>query len=412
LPRFALPIALLVGCAITGGTTYALVAWVLNLIANASVDSDAGKWKAAARTEVYDACYFGCNDCDDPSYAFNACQRTAAVSVKSAVICDGTRMWNWAEADRYPDACLETVGKVLMGDALEALKKSYRNRLAIIILTVLAGVVGGAVTFFVWRRYSMSKAAREARKAGRDENGPPRRARTWWPNTWRKEQKPPHHASAFGGGGDTVHNTDSRRSSSSSSSSHSSTRGSRGGGGNGNGLRLFAALVGLFSSSKTHASAYPCTGHGDMPWNQFFTATLPASNSSSTGLTISGVVHGWISNCYDRDDCHQVCSTSCSTDSSTGKQTCSNKCKNNCVRRTYTDRSPRDYVEVVVPRVKACGFRVVDALIDMPGGELTRVGNPLIEKDYWVRISVAPGFNVSRADETDEMVWCLHGIGG
>ena len=49
LPRFALPVALFVGIAITAATTYALVAWVQRLQANASVNSDMTKWKTSAR---------------------------------------------------------------------------------------------------------------------------------------------------------------------------------------------------------------------------------------------------------------------------------------------------------------------------------------------------------------------------
>jgi hypothetical protein len=57
---------------------------------------------------------------------------------------------------------------------------------------------------------------------------------------------------------------------------------------------------------------------------------------------------------------------------------------------------------------------MVDALAGSGSSVVTvaeRVGNPRLERDWWVRVSVN-GLNVTRRDQTDDMVLCLHGIGG
>ncbi|KAK3682828.1 hypothetical protein B0T22DRAFT_295142 [Podospora appendiculata] len=352
LARLAIPIGLLVGGGITGGTTYALVARVQHLIATASVDGAISKWRAEARSQVYDACYLGCTDCDDPSYAYNACQRTAQLVAADGALCDGTKMWNWA--DRYPDSCLDAMGQVLMGDRLNAVKQGYRNQLAIIILTVLGGVVGGILAYMLWRRMTTTKAQRH-----------------------HKKQTPP-------------------------SSSSSSNKSHRSPARKGRWAVFTAAFLGLFAPK---AAAYACTGR-DTAWSQPFTST-------NTSLALSGVVHGWFSNCYDKQDCHKTCTSVCTTSSSSGTRTCSDKCSQTCTSRTYTDRRPKYYVDAILPGVEACGFRSVDVLGGSPGVEATllRVGNPELERTNWVRILVS-GFNVSRKGETDERVLCLWGLGG
>src|SRR6187402_929279 len=77
LPKLRLPVAILVGAGITAGTTYALVKHVQHLIATASVSSDPTVWIHQARTDGYEACYNGCNDCHDINFPYNACQKTA-----------------------------------------------------------------------------------------------------------------------------------------------------------------------------------------------------------------------------------------------------------------------------------------------------------------------------------------------
>ncbi|KAK3307934.1 uncharacterized protein B0T15DRAFT_523071 [Chaetomium strumarium] len=391
LSRLAIPLALLVGGAITGGTTYALVSRVQNLIANASVDGDKSRWLQTARTAAYDACYYGCNDCSDPSFAYNACQLTAQAKVKG-IICAGEEMWNWAAADRYPEACLMAVAQLLMGVELERVKQSYRNQLAIIVLTVLGGVVGGVITYVVWRRLTTSKAQQEAAKAEKSSNG-----KKWSicrPAMW-KDEKHHHHQ--------PTNNDDrplSRRSSSSSSRRGSQPRTS---------LSSLAtattASLTILSTSPSGASAYPCTGH-EPAWNQFFV---------SPNGTIAGVLHGWLGDCYDRRDCDQRCSTSCSSSGSGSSRSCSRKCTtSDCHTIVTVTRTPKEYVDAIVPRVRACGFTMVDALAGSGSIVVTvaeRVGNPRLERDWWVRVSVN-GLNVTRGDQTDDMVLCLHGIGG
>ncbi|KAK4151881.1 hypothetical protein C8A00DRAFT_35451 [Chaetomidium leptoderma] len=399
LSRLAILVGLLVGGAIIGGTTYALVARVQTLIANATVGGDTSRWIQTARTNAYDACYHGCNDCSDPSFAYNACQVTARASVKG-VICAGDDMWNWAVADKYPEACLKAVAQILMGEELERVKQSYRNQLAIIILTVLGGVVGGVMTYLLWRCLTTSKAQREAKKASSQQTKPEQEK---WsirrPGTWKKR----NHAHT------TIERPESRRSRSSSAPSHQSSSSASSSSSSRqsqprpslSSLLTAASLTALATSNSAHA--YPCTGH-DPARNQLFV---------SPNSTVSGLLDGWLSDCSNRQDCVRRCTTnSCSTSSSGGQRSCSSKSCTNTDCRTVvtTTRTPKDYVDAMVPRVEGCGFTMVDALSGGGGSVAERVGNARLEKDWWVRVTVN-GLNVTRRDETDEMVLCLHGIG-
>ncbi|KAK4109668.1 hypothetical protein N656DRAFT_782909 [Canariomyces notabilis] len=366
LHRLAIPIGFLVGAGITAGSTYALVARVQHQIENASVDNDPAKWASAARKQAYDACYYGCIDCNDPSYAYNACQMTARAEVQG-VLCDGTKMWNWAAKDRYPEQCLAAVGRILMGEQLERVKQSYRNQLGIIALTVLAGIVGGVLTYILWRRVTMSKVQREAARA-RNRNRP---FSVLHPGTWGPQLRR--------GGGSGARNRTVRL----------------------NLKSLLTTVAAVFGAAKP-AKGYACTGRAPA-WNQYFVS------ANSSAPTISGVVHGWFSNCISNRVCSQVCSPRCNTNSN-GITHCSQHCHTSCHTETYTDRQPKDYVDKVAPRVRDCGFSLVDAL---PTGVTAaeRVGNPALERDLWVKISVS-GFNVTRSDATDDRVWCLYRIGG
>jgi hypothetical protein len=390
LSRLALPLGLLVFGAITGGTTYAVIARVNNLIANASVDGDIEKWKQTARTTAYDACYLGCNGCNDPSYAYNACQLTARAVVKG-VICDGNKMWNWAAADRYPEACLAAVGQLLMGDQLDRVKQGYRNQLALITLTVLGGILGGVIAYFLWRRLTMSKAARNGHKSSKSSSWSVLRSKTW------KKTKPT--------------NPPTRRTTSSSSSSSSSRPPSSPSRSQTRLSTIATASVVSVASLASGASAYACTGHAPAQ-TTYFTST------NSTNPTISGAVHGWLSDCRDRKVCtRQRCTSSCTTGSN-GRQSCTKKCTEQCSTETDVVRMAGEYVDAVVSRVRGCGFEVVNAADRSPGGSswgpggmMERVGNARLEKDWWVTVEVS-GFNVTRQGETDERVWCLWRIGG
>ncbi|OIW32018.1 hypothetical protein CONLIGDRAFT_629712 [Coniochaeta ligniaria NRRL 30616] len=340
LHKLAGPLSLLLGAGITASTTYALVARVQHLIATAAVDSDPKTWISAARTQVYDPCYLGCaNDCDDPNYAWNACQRTVQL-VADGGSCDANRMWNWAE--RYPQSCLAAAGDVLRAEALERLKQSYRNQLAIIILTILGGLVGGSIVYCLVRSWAekRDKAAVLARS-----------------------RPPPYRSKAPGAGRRRI-------------------------------KLMVAAFVGLFGR---RAAAYACVGH-DQAADQFFV---------SPNGTVAGVVHGWFSNCYDTTFCYNMCSTSC-RDTGGGGTSCSESCTPYCYTVTSTDKAPWQFVADVAGRVKTCGFRLVDK-VEVP--VTVRVANANIEKNYWVTIAVN-GYNVTRGDETDEGVLCLHQIGG
>ncbi|KAK3897391.1 hypothetical protein C8A05DRAFT_19838 [Staphylotrichum tortipilum] len=375
LSHLALPLGLLIGSAIIGGTTYALIARVNNLIANAAVDGDIEKWKQTARTGTYDACYLGCNSCNDPNFVYSACQLTARADVKG-VICDGNKMWNWAAADRYPESCLAAVGQLLMGNELERIKQGYRNQLALITVTVLGGILGGVIAYFLWRRLTMSNAYRDARKSSSRS--------VLRPKTWKRTKHIKLHEQRT---------TTSRRSSSSSSarSSASSSRSQ---------TRLSTIVTASVASFASQTSAYPCTGYSPAQTTYF----------TSANNTLSGSVHGWISDCQDRKVCTtQQCTTSCTTGKN-GKQNCTQKCTEQCRTVTSVVKPARAYVDAVMPRVRECGFGVVDVL-NGGWGEMERVGNARLERDWWVTVEVS-GFNVTKKGETDEAVWCLWGIGG
>lgn len=411
LPKFALPAALVVGLAIAGGTSYAVVRWVQNLQDNTTIDGNMAKWRAEAKEKVYNACYFGCTDdklCTDPSYAFNACEKTAQAKVKG-INCDGTAMWNWRDEHKYPEKCLESVGRLLQGDALEALRNSHKKKLGLIALTVISGILAGVAVFFLWRRFTMSKQARAAAKAGR-----PYRARTWRPNTWRNrgEKKSSHHEATSRSSpfpdevGTQLRSVSRSRKSRSRSRSRSSSPSLRGGGG-GNGRRGFQLLTGflaIFGHSST-ARAYACTR--EVAFNQYFSV----SATPAKGAALSGVIHGWLSDCKDKEDCKQSCHKSCKTVK--GKTKCTDNCTKKCHKKTTTERTPQSFVDAVAPKVKACGFKLVDGLGGKGGNAAAkyRVANPRIERDMWVQIKVT-GFNVTDPDKTDDAVLCLYGLPG
>jgi len=366
MPQLALAVATIVGCTITATTTYALVRHVQHLIANATVTSDPKVWLQEARTRAYDACYFGCDDCDDPQFAHKACQTTAAANV-TGILCDGTQMWNWK--DRYPVECLQALGTQYQKAALKAKKQSYRNQLALIILTIVAGLAGAILVYCYWKRRFPGRARRET-YADRW----PRQAPTLPPDT---PTPPPSYDSK------EMHSIPQNHNPHPKGIWHYIFT-----------FPLFA-LFGLFQT----AHSYACTGHNSVH-NQYFV---------NDNRTIFGVVYGWFSNCYDVTDCTTTCSTSCSGGGGTsgGGGSCSTSCDDSCYTVTYTDRSPEDYVNYTLPTIEACGFGLVDAV---EGDVNLRVANPGIERLHWVRISVN-GYNVTDRNITDDQIWCLHRIG-
>ncbi|KAI0593851.1 hypothetical protein F4775DRAFT_576374 [Biscogniauxia sp. FL1348] len=153
-----LPLAIIVGSGITAGTTYGLIKHITHLVSEAKVPPDPYTWMQEARTD-YDSCYLGCDDCKDLNFAYDACIRTSEIRLQNSnTICDGRRIWNWA--DRYPEECLQVRGEAYRLQALEDLKQSYRNQYAILLLTALAGIIGAWVTYRVWQRITGDKKRR------------------------------------------------------------------------------------------------------------------------------------------------------------------------------------------------------------------------------------------------------------
>lgn len=349
LPGLAVPTAVLVGGGIFAGTTYAVVQHVNHLIATAAVDANPTVWIETARTQAYDACYFGCIDCGDPNFAYNACAMTARGNV-TGVVCDGNVMWNWAE--RYPAPCLAAVGEIYKEMALAGVKKHYRNQLAIIVVTFVAGVLGGWATYKIWRRLTR-------RRRERHENS--RRYAQSWPASWH----------AYHDNDNTTTTTTPR------ASRRRVTRTKK--------LFAFTWLAALLGRG---ANAYACTGY-DPAAGLYF---------ASANGTVSGLIYGWFSNCYDYScDCIASCSGSSS----------SSGCSITCSTCTTTDKTPADYVNATLPRIQACGFQVVD---HVNSNVSVRVANGGIESNWWVKIAVN-GYNVTIPTETDESVLCLHSIG-
>jgi hypothetical protein len=306
--------AFLIGATITALTTFALVRHVQTSIATAQVSSDPSVWMQTARTQAYEPCYDGCDDCDDPDWAYNACAMTASVNV-TGVICDGNLMWNWVE--RYPLECLQALGEIYQADALSQLKQSYRNQFAVIIITVLAGVFVAVVTYKIWGCIA-ADAATATTHPGRGIR-------------WRR-----------------------------------------------------CLITAAFASMLSRSGAFPCAGY-DPVADQYFV---------NANKTLYGVVHGWFSDCY-------TYSCDCSTDCSSGGDD-SPSCFTSCDTCTSSDLAPITYVNATLPYVQACGFELVDAV---DGDVDVRVANPLIEKNWLVKISVNM-FNLTNV--TDPSIFCLH----
>lgn len=344
LPKLRLPVAVLTGAIITAFTTFALVRHVQHEIANAKVSPDPRKWMQIARTEAYDACYYGCNDCGRTDWAYNACKMTARANV-TGVICDGNLMWNWAA--RYPTECLEAVGELYKAEALRKLKQTYRNQLALIILTVLAGIIGAVITCKIW---SCTAARCQARPRSRPSSGPSR-----YQAADNEPSPPPHFPPRMRGGA-------------------------------GRSAGRIALITTAFASIVSRSRAYPCTGHGPIADQYFINANK----------TLYGVVHGWLSDCYDYT-CG--CTTFCW---GMGGDSCGRSCSTTCSTCTASNTAPIKYVNAILGHVKACGFELMDVV---DGGVNMRVANPLIEKKWWVKISVNK-FNLT--DVTDPSIFCLH----
>jgi hypothetical protein len=145
-----------------------------------------------------------------------------------------------------------------------------------------------------------------------------------------------------------------------------------------------ALITAVFASIVSRSRAYPCTGYNPIADRYFINANK----------TLYGVVHGWFSGCYDYT-CN--CALSCWSMGSSPPM-----CTTTCSTCTASYAAPMEYVNAAFGHVKACGFESVDAV----DGEVNmRVANPLIEKNWWVKISVNK-FNLT--DVTDPSIFCLH----
>ncbi|KAF2184218.1 hypothetical protein K469DRAFT_710130 [Zopfia rhizophila CBS 207.26] len=104
----------------------------------------------------------------------------------------------------------------------------------------------------------------------------------------------------------------------------------------------------------------------------------PAQNQlfANADDSLYGVIHGWLSDCYDGT---YSCGESCST--SDGKSTCGAI----WCSQPRINRPPSYYVNSAARRVQNCDFRLVDAV---PGMVDKRIANPRIEGRLWVKVSV------------------------
>jgi hypothetical protein len=157
-------------------------------------------------------------------------------------------------------------------------------------------------------------------------------------------------------------------------------------GGAGRSAGRIALITTAFASIVSRSRAYPCTGHGPIADQYFINANK----------TLYGVVHGWLSDCYDYT-CG--CTTFCW---GMGGDSCGRSCSTTCSTCTASNTAPIKYVNAILGHVKACGFELMDVV---DGDVNMRVANPLIEKKWWVKISVNK-FNLT--DVTDPSIFCLH----
>ncbi|KAI0020956.1 hypothetical protein F4780DRAFT_778948 [Xylariomycetidae sp. FL0641] len=238
ISRLALPLAILSGSAITAGSTFALAKHVTNAIANAKVSDDPVKWMQMAKKKDYEPCYNGCTDCNDPSFAYRACMRTSEIHAKDdTVICDGRKLWNWAI--RYPSECLAARGEFYREKALKDLKTDYKARWALIILTVIAGLVGAGLVYWTWAKLTAKRRTR-AEQMIRD-----------WPG-WRTQRRAKREQSSW--------------------------------------KKPFVFFLAMCGRG---AAAYHCTGRHEGHYMDF----------ANQNQTIYARARGWISECYDKEVC-------------------------------------------------------------------------------------------------------------
>ncbi|KAH7385136.1 hypothetical protein BKA64DRAFT_712257 [Cadophora sp. MPI-SDFR-AT-0126] len=312
------------------------------VLASVQVSSNEAHWIGRARSEAYDLCYDGCNDCLDVKSIESACRLTAVVEV-SGVPCDASLLWTWGNDAKYPHECLVVIGDIFKNEEL-AWKRFWYKPLYLVALLVATGI-----GFLVWTIALGILDGLQVFEPRPREYQPIKQASAR-PKISAKRQSAPNINTPL----------------------------------------LATAL--LLLSLPVPVGAYACR-------------TQPAHNAlfSSPDNTLYGVIHGWISSCYDET---YSCGESCTSSASSGEKSCDViYCS-----QTRTAKTPRDFVNEAAERVTRCGFRMVDYV---PGVVDMRVPNPRIEGTLWVKIAVNR-FNVTTGDggqsEVDGMVKCLYDI--
>lgn len=236
------------------------------------------------------------------------------------------------------------MGENLRHEALEAERNKAYWSIALVILTVLAGIIGGVLTHKVWSGFT-ARCRRQEEAMREEAQGWPR-LRDTLPRATRRRRR---------------------------SGVPSAVK------------RFFTSAVVLLGFGG-RANAWACKRYGN-PYTVHF---------ANTDQTIGGSVHGWLSDCIKVKKC---------ATNSDGEE--------DCTYITRSRRQPWDFVQSVLPMVRSCGFYISgDKSVNIARLPATmRIANPGIEKTWWVTIKVS-GYNVTRVNETDQEVWCLHSIGG
>ncbi|KAK3374584.1 hypothetical protein B0H63DRAFT_548822 [Podospora didyma] len=315
LPKLGLPLAIILGIALTAGTTYLVARHVIKLRAKATVDSNPATWKLKARQRVYDACYPGCN----------------GDILADGVECSANKIWNWAE--RYPDICLAALGETYRVKDLEEERRKPLGRIALVILTVLVGVLDGSAVSWGWKRATARCARYEEATRERARQWPRMRDAAPWRIT-RRSRNPSNTAST------------SKR------------------------AKLKTLLAGLLASSRgAHAGEYFCN-------------MVLLTNANET---ITAAVHGWTSVCVNWQECWTVPSWECDPlwNPLKDREQCQWYNREKCEWHWKVKSSPKDRVDGIMGSVKACGFHEVDTL-KVPAK--LRVAHPGIEKHSFVTI--------------------------
>lgn len=394
-------------------------------------------WMDVARAEAYGACYNGCTDCDDAEFAFKACKKTAQVEVKG-VICDANKIWNWKE--RYPEVCLKKLGEKMRG---EGVKHPMGFQAALLIADILVGLFVGigmyrifqdhdcfkSLNLWLKRRSNTITTSAGTTSTGTTPLGGPVRTapdHVFTPYDTRSTHSSGPSKTQSSSGDIEKGSQGSEHSASKSNEPTPSIKPTAQGSQEPSGSELlnipfklrvdspipsinsmqvdpptpsikfkspngkYASAVGIAAFSS-FAMAHICTGKEIAVTNHYFT---------NTNKTVFGVVQGRIADCYEYD-CH--CQEHCMPSSAYRRKGCNTKCDTCTGVRTGT----AEYVNRVLPKVRDCGFRLVDEAL--PWEISMRVANANIEKNFWVTISVH-GFNVTEG--TDPLVMCLHAIGG